>query len=40
MEACLKMTRVNLELLTDVDMVLMFEKVVGGGITQAIYRYA
>ena len=36
MEACLKKTKVNLELLTDVDEVLMFEKGIRGGISQAV----
>ena len=40
MEACLKKTKVNLQLLTDVDEVLMFEKGIRGGISQAIQRYA
>ena len=40
MEACLKMTNVKIELLTDIDMVLMFEKRLRGGISQAIHRYA
>ena len=40
MEACLKMTGVILELLTDIDMLLMFEKGIRGGTTQAIHRYA
>ena len=40
LEACLKMTEVKLELLTDIDMVLMFEKGIRGGICQAIQRYA
>ena len=39
-QACLKKTGVNLELLTDIDMLLMVEKVIRGGIFQAIYRYA
>ena len=39
-EGCLKMTKVELELLTDIDMVLMFEKGIRGGISQAIQRYA
>ena len=39
-QACLKKTGVNLELLTDIDMLLMVEKVTRGGIFQAIYRYA
>ena len=40
METCLKMTNVKIELLTDIDMVLMFEKGLRGGISQAIHRYA
>ena len=40
MEACLKKTKVNLELLKDIDEVLMFEKGIRGGISQAIQRYA
>ena len=39
-EACLKMTKAELELLTDIDMVLLFEKEIRGGISQAIHRYA
>ena len=39
-EACLKITKVELELLRDIDMVLMFEKGIRGGISQAIQRYA
>ena len=39
-EACLKMTKVELELLTEIDIVLMFEKRIRGGISQAIQRYA
>ena len=34
------MTRVELELRTDIDMVLMFEKEIRGGISQAILRCA
>ena len=37
--ACLKKTRVKLELLTDIDMLLMVEKEVKGGICHAIHRY-
>ena len=40
MEAYLKKTEVKLELLTDIKMVLMFEKGTRGGISQAIQRYA
>ena len=36
MEACLKKTKVKLELPTDVDEVLMFEKGIRGGISQAV----
>ena len=39
-EACLKKTEVELELLTDIDMLLMVEKGTRGGICQAIHRYA
>ena len=39
-QACQKKTEVKLELLTDVDMLLMVEKGIGGGIYHAIYRYA
>ena len=38
-QACLKMTKVELELLTDIDMLLMVEKGTRGGICQAIHRY-
>ena len=37
---CLKKARVKLELLTDNDMLMMFEKGIRGGICNAIYRYA
>ena len=40
MEACLKRTEVKIELLTDINMVLMFEKGLRGGISQAIQRHA
>ena len=36
-QACLKKTRVKLELLTDYDMILMIEKGIRGGIFQATY---
>ena len=39
-QACLKKTKVKLELLTDVDMLLMVEKGIRRGICHAIYRYA
>ena len=39
-QACLKKKEVKLELLTDVDMLLMVEKGIRGGICHVIYRYA
>ena len=39
-QACLKKTRVNLELLSDYDMLLMIESGIRGGICQSIHRYA
>ena len=39
-QACLKKTKVKLELLTDIDMLLMVEEGIRGGICQAIYRCA
>ena len=39
-QACLKKTDVELELLTDYDMVLMIEEGIRGGICHAIQRYA
>ena len=39
-QACLKMTKLELELLTDIDMLLMVEKGNRGGICQAIHRHA
>ena len=38
-QAYLKKTKVELELLTDIDMLLMVEKGTRGGICQAIHRY-
>ena len=40
MQACLKNTEVELELLTNIDMLLMVEKGIRGGICHAIHRYA
>ena len=37
---CLKCTGIKLELLTDPDMLLMFERGIRGGITQAVHKYA
>ena len=39
-QACLKKTNIELELLTDCDMLLMVEKGIRGGICHSIYRYA
>ena len=39
-QACLKKTGVNLELLTGIDMLLMVEEGIRGGMCQAVYRYA
>ena len=39
-KACLKKTRVRLELLTDLNMLLMFKKGIRGGITQATHKHA
>ena len=39
-QACLKKTGIRLELLTDVDMLLMVEEGIRGGICHAIHRYA
>ena len=39
-QACLKENGVKLELLTDVDMLLMVEKGIRGGICKATHRYA
>ena len=39
-QACLKKTKVKLELLTDYNMLLMVEKGIRGGICQAMHRYA
>ena len=39
-KACLKCTGIRLGLLTDPDMLLMFERGIRGGITQAVRKYA
>ena len=39
-QACLKKTRVRLELLTDIDMLLIVEKGIRGGICHSIHKYA
>ena len=39
-QACFKKTGVNLELLTDIDMLLMVEKGIRNGFCQAMHRYA
>ena len=39
-QACLKKTEIDLELLTNNDMLLMVEKGTRGGICQTIHRYA
>ena len=39
-KACLKHTGIRLKLLTDPDMLLMFERGIRGGITQAVRKYA
>ena len=38
-KACLKIRRVELKLLTNIDMLLMIENEITGGICQASYRY-
>ena len=38
-QACLKKTKVELELLANIDMLLMVEKGIRGGIYQGIHRY-
>ena len=39
-KAALKKSKVKLDLLTDIDMLLMIEKGIRGGIYHSIYRYA
>ena len=39
-QACLKKTNIELEILTDYDILLMVEKGIRGGICHSIHRYA
>ena len=39
LEAMLKITKVKIELLTDIDMVLMVENGIRGGLTQVVKKY-
>ena len=39
-QACLKKTNIEIELLTDYDMLLMVEEGIRGGICHSIHRYA
>ena len=39
-QECLNKTEINLELLTNIDMLLMVEEGIRGGMCQAVYRYA
>ena len=39
-QTCLKKTEVKLELLTDINMLLMIESGIRGGICQSVHRYA
>ena len=39
-QACLKKTGIELELLTDYDMLIMEEKGIRGGMCDAVYKYA
>ena len=39
-QAALKQTKVKLDLLTDINMLLMVEKGIRGGIYHSIYQYA
>ena len=39
-QAALKKTRVKLDLLTDINMLLMVEECIRGGMCHSVYRYA
>ena len=39
-QVCLEKTNVNLELLTNVDMLLMIKAGIRGGMCQSVHRYA
>ena len=39
-QTCLKKTEIKLELLTDIDMLLMVEKGIRGGMCHAIHTYS
>ena len=39
LEAMLKITKAKIELLTDIDMVLMVENGIRGGLTQVVKKY-
>ena len=38
-QACLKKAKINLELVTDINMLLMIEAGIGVGMFQAVYRH-
>ena len=40
MQSCVKKTEVNLQLLTNIDMLLMTEEGIRGGMCQLVHRYA
>ena len=40
MASSFKKTKVKLDLLSDINMLLMVEKVIRGGICQSVFRYA
>ena len=39
-EACSKKKKQELQLLTDINMLLLFEKGIRGGITQSVHKHA